>query len=213
MSIADEARAEAERIISDEMSAEAITGALPFKVGFMEGAAWLASRKPEAAPSEREALTAIRDAYDRTMDMRPACDDDFYAAVQEALNRVCDSDGNFITPEAAPSDTDREALIAEARRWNDFIGNPLARNRMTNGECSIAVKAIEKVLTSFEEVLSRSQPVQVEVTDDMVEKAARALWAALGDNGEWDDGVHSMHEQCRADARAALLAALGGGDQ
>lgn len=54
----------------------------------------------------RAALIAIRDAYDRTMDMRPVCDDEFYAAVQEALNRVCDSDGNFITPEAAPSDTD-----------------------------------------------------------------------------------------------------------
>ncbi len=38
---------EAERIITEEMSAEAITGALPFKVGFVEGAEWQASQPRE----------------------------------------------------------------------------------------------------------------------------------------------------------------------
>lgn len=44
MTIAEEARDEAERIITHEMSAEAITGAMPFKVGFIEGAVWRASQ-------------------------------------------------------------------------------------------------------------------------------------------------------------------------
>jgi hypothetical protein len=48
MSIKAEAATEAERIISDEMHAEAITQALPFKVGFVEGALWQESRVSQA---------------------------------------------------------------------------------------------------------------------------------------------------------------------
>jgi hypothetical protein len=62
---------------------------------------------------EREALIAIRDAYDRAMDVRPVCDDDFYAAVQEALNRVCDSDGNFIVRRPPVSGDNSEARKRE----------------------------------------------------------------------------------------------------
>ena len=51
------------------------------------------------APSEtadRKALTAIRDAYERGVDMRPAGGLDFIlTAIGEALNRVVDSDGEF----------------------------------------------------------------------------------------------------------------------
>jgi hypothetical protein len=142
-----------------------------------------ASRKPEAAPSAWAALTAIRDAYDRTMDMRPACDDDFYAAVQEALNRVCDSDGNFIATEAAPSDartiatTKKEGhpygvwrtpvpQAAPSDTDNDRIARIMARVTPLGYASALAlVKAETKMLEQANIARVTSQPVQVEVTD------------------------------------------------
>lgn len=186
MSIADEAHAEAEE--GNEIDRDAENEASRF---LRERKA---SRKPEAAPSDREALTAIRDAYDRTMDMRPACDDDFYAAVQEALNRVCDSDGNFIEAppsdnltdedaatmnantlrtlsarrEAAPSDTDlRERAYAAVWAGKDFFQD--------RGTCQTAVdngfiwRNVERALDAIIPLPATSQPVQVEVTAGEVE--------------------------------------------
>jgi len=67
-----------------------------------------------------------------------------------------------------------------------------------------------------------SQPVQVEVTDEMVEKAAQAIYEAKPRRDDiwyapWDGGEHGTlsngsKEDCRVEARAALVAALGGGD-
>lgn len=53
--------------------------------------------------------------------------------------------------------TTNAELIAEARKWNDEIGNPLRRIRMTNGECTTAVAAIEAALGAFESALSNPE--------------------------------------------------------
>lgn len=146
------------------------------------------------------ALTAIRDAYDRTTDMRPVCDDDFYAAVQEALNRVCDSDGNFI--EAAPSDTDDDPEEFCSRCYAGVDSSEHHEKCVAHGFA--------------EDGESASQPVQVEVTEDMVEKAARALYCAKYSDATgawWDDHmVEPVKALYRQQARHALSAALGGGE-
>lgn len=41
-------------------------------------------------------------------------------------------------------------LIATARKWNDRIGNPLARGVMSSAEINIAVTAIETALSAAE---------------------------------------------------------------
>lgn len=56
---------------------------------------------------------------------------------------------------------EHEDLIAEARRWNDIIGNPIGRSAMTNGEVNLAVATIEAALTAAEIALS---PVPVTLT-------------------------------------------------
>lgn len=66
-------------------------------------------------------------------------------------------------------------------------------------------------------VLARaSQPVQVEVTDDMVERAAIALHEVNGVHASsmsWEPLAEWAKAAYRTDARAALSAALGGGDE
>ncbi len=44
-------------------------------------------------------------------------------------------------------------------------------------------------------------------SEEQIERAARALWAGHGLNGEWEAGTYEAHELCREDARAALAAA------
>jgi len=43
-----------------------------------------------------------------------------------------------------------EELIAEARKWNDRIGNPLVRSVLSSAELNIAVTAIESALIAAE---------------------------------------------------------------
>lgn len=114
--------------------------------------------------------------------------------------------------EAAPSDTDREALVAELRFLPEFVqgthnGKPLPLANFTR-------ERIAKALTTAADALSRvSQPVQVEVTDDMVERAARRMAVlALPDSHTLDDRLTVKWQRYVWEAREALEAALGGGE-
>lgn len=49
---------------------------------------------------------------------------------------------------------------------------------------------------------------------DMIERAAKAIWDVLKLNGvEWEDRVEQFKNETRAEARAALLAALDPDDE
>ncbi len=147
-----EARAEAARIwqISPGIDPTDKVDAMRSHSAFVRG--WLA-RGRRVSPVTREALTNLRDVYERASDVRPVNDDDMFAAVQEFLNRVCDADGNL---------------------------------------------------------LSVSPPA--EVTDEMVERAARALGEFVTHGGV-DDLSGPNGEYWIREARVVLSAALGGGDQ
>jgi len=210
--------------------------------------------------ADRKALTAIRDAYEVAMEIRLTNDDDeFYVAVGEALNRVVDSDGNFMAV-TVPTENEREELAKDIAGWirdGVFEGRDAGESLYpvserisarilaalpvpVEPECDPEENAdlIEwnRNLAEWERengsidnaerheatanALSRlSQPVQVELTDEIVEKAARAIFAAmrtshpLSSMADYDDPAYEYTKNaCKRDARAALEAALGGGD-
>jgi acid phosphatase family membrane protein YuiD len=46
--------------------------------------------------------------------------------------------------------SDNEELVAEARKWNDRIGNPIARGVMSSSDVNAAVAAIESAIAALE---------------------------------------------------------------
>lgn len=119
-------------------------------------------------------------------------------------------------PEAAPSDTDRDKF-ARAYDPEAFEDHPAeARSTIAAIQWAarrkLATDAAERMVPwlAQRDALERtSQPVQIEVTDDMVEKAAIAL-----DPAPWRSehpASRARRDDIRIQARAALSAALGGG--
>jgi len=165
VSIENEARAEAEKRWPENEWAYGASGLGPEQMksarrtGFVAGAEWQASRKPEAAPSDTD------DELARWLHMR------FGENQSKNWNQLS-----------------QRLRIA----WRDMAGDAPSRT---------------------------SQPVQVELTDEMVEKAARAIFAAMRTShplsimADYDDPAYEYTKNaCKRDARAALEAALGGGD-
>lgn len=108
--------------------------------------------------------------------------------------------------EPAPSDTDREVL-----RW--ALRNVLT-GASVQGDSERGADAV--IAAGFSRT---SQPVQVEVTDDMVEKAAKAIYEneresidGARDWPQWDDCRKGSRKSVLNAAHAALSAALGGGE-
>jgi len=103
--------------------------------------------------------------------------------------------------EAAPSDTDeRETLAGIVQDAGEYVPGSHAADYVN------PYLAADKILAAG---FSRSQSVQVEVTDEMVERAGRAMYACWDEWAEEDiqaEGIHTL-------VRSALEAALGGGDQ
>jgi len=110
--------------------------------------------------------------------------------------------------EAAPSDTDHKAIV--------HVLFDLMPDTWDEGDIGILADAI------LEDGLSRSQPVQVEITDEMIERGARAIFAdeqcdrrQKATPESLDENWHGrLSERDQAEyhslARAALSAALGG---
>jgi hypothetical protein len=119
------------------------------------------------------------------------------------------------TPVAAPSDTDREAALRAVVE--------VARGKMSDTEWLIAGREPLTAYRIYAEAIlaagfSRaSQPVQV--TAEMVERAAKGIFDSRRYGESWDrarmsDNADRMNavRGCRDEARAALMAALGGGE-
>lgn len=103
--------------------------------------------------------------------------------------------------EAAPSDTDREALRKALR---DVLTGASVQGDSERGADAVLAAGF-----------SRSQPVQVEVTEEMVEKAAKGMWELRmrPNEPQWGaDLERGVRLEYLKDARAALTAALGGGE-
>lgn len=76
-----------------------------------------------------------------------------------------------------------------------------------------ACRCVDEMTDDIMRLLSVSPPV--EVTDDMVERAAKAAWEATMPSGfvaePWDEADKADRDDARVQVRAALTAALGGG--
>ena len=139
---------------------------------------------------EDEARTEAVEALDRlTQIALDNTSEDVHDAVYEDVARVRAEWQASRKVEAAPSDTDREAIEAVERA---------AYFDLSQGLYSVT----PHLQNAMHALLSRaSQPVQVEVTDDMVKRADAAYWKSVDDCDEHADPM-----------RAALEAALGGGE-
>ncbi len=60
---------------------------------------------------------------------------------------------------------DNAELIAEARRWNDKIGNPFDRMQLTDVDLRSAVFAIERALEALERVTPREVTTVAELNN------------------------------------------------
>lgn len=109
--------------------------------------------------------------------------------------------------EAAPSDTDREALTDEAL-W-DFAHDLLD---VWNVEDLNPPSLVEQFRDQFVARFGASQPVQVEVTTEMVERAAKVLYADYEREYEIAPWSLAVRGPFMSLAAAALSAALGGGE-
>lgn len=195
MSIADEARAALTQRVEKFIRQHGQEPDLGWQGGYEEGYVAGASRKVEVPADEREALTRAVGAILFNVNNFPERAQRYLLGANMApLNaKITDAvqAAGFRKVEAAPSDT--EALIEEAER--------VYEGAVEHDEVDYEVGLIQRLGL----VLSRtSQPVQVEVTDDMVERALNEYMKIHRS----DDGQISLRESMRA----ALSAALGGGD-
>jgi len=129
----------------------------------------------------------------------------YWAELVRARKRIAELEASALT-EAALSDTDDELARwlhmrfgkNQSKNWNQLS------QRLRNAWRDMAGDAPSRA----------SQPVQIEVTDEMVEKAARVIYneaTALQVNA-WDGEDPGEKKFWLNHARAALEAALGGGE-
>jgi hypothetical protein len=155
---------------------------------------------------EDEARTETVEALDRlTQIALDNTSEDVHDAVYEDAKRVRAEWAASRKVEVAPSDTDRQLLI-----------NVMRQARNPGGEVVLRYEnAADAILAAG---FSRSQPVQV--TDEMVEKAAKAAHdhvraqrpVSHGPYAAWGYLDDAYRDYLCDVERAALVAALGGGD-
>lgn len=211
--------------------------------GWFERGEWQESRKIEAAQSDTDQIPnhVVRQRDVSAPCWCAAKSDHFFAdtiptksnpaeAEREALSTglanygaewwTLDDVQHMVSNLTELDDLDRGSIAQEMWTMGAWLKHPKCRNNPKRGndadyenECAVCKQYLLVVADAILG-LSLSQPVQVEVTDEMVEKAALAIlnrmtWPSL----HWPnlDSLHNRDVRM-AMARAALEAALDGGN-
>lgn len=188
MSIEDEARAEAERRYLPHRPV-GYSEHLTHRKHFIAGAEWQASRKPEAAPSDTDHKAIVHVLFDQMPD---TWDEGDIGILADAILEAGFSRSQPVQVE--PEQGYERCKNCGERMW---AGQRVKRN---------AEGAVIEHQNCAHPYHPAAQPVQVEVTDEMVEKAAQAFGGLTVTR--WSSTEEWERNAVRSSMRRALSAAL-----